>query len=37
VLADYLLALQYGLPVMARDGTKREVLDDAVNFAVASF
>jgi AcrR family transcriptional regulator len=37
VLADYLLALQYGLAVMARDRATREVLDDVVNFAVARF
>jgi len=37
VLADYLLALQYGLAVMARNRTKREILDKVIEFAVADF
>lgn len=37
VLADYLLALQYGLAVMARNRTKRENLDKVIEFAVADF
>jgi AcrR family transcriptional regulator len=34
VLADYLLTLQYGLAVMARNRAKRKVLCDVIEFAV---
>jgi AcrR family transcriptional regulator len=37
VLADYLLALQFGLAVMARDNAKRENLDKVIDLAVANF
>ena len=37
VLADYLLTLQYGLAVMARNRAKLETLDNVIEFAVAEF
>lgn len=37
VRADYLLALQFGLAVMARDNTKREILDNVIDFALTTF
>jgi AcrR family transcriptional regulator len=37
VLADYLLTLQYGLAVMARDRAKRKALDAVIDYAVAKF
>jgi AcrR family transcriptional regulator len=37
VRADYLLALQFGLAVMARQGTKREALDQVIELAVGNF
>jgi AcrR family transcriptional regulator len=37
VLADYLLTLQYGLAVMARNRAKLEILDNVIEFAVAEF
>lgn len=37
VLASYLLTLQYGLAVMARNGAKRSVLDKVIDHAIAIF
>ena len=37
VLADYILTLQYGLAVMARNGANRKVLDDVIEYAVSKF
>ncbi len=37
VRADYLLALQFGLAVMARGNPKREILDNVIDFAVTTF
>jgi AcrR family transcriptional regulator len=37
VLADYLMTLQYGLAVMARNKAKRETLDAVIEYAVAKF
>ena len=37
VLADYLLTLQYGLAVMARNKVKRETLESIIEYAVAEF
>lgn len=37
VLADYLLSLQFGLAVMARNGTKRDRLKKVINYALSSF
>lgn len=36
-LADYLLTLQYGLAVMARNGTEADNLEKVIDHAVASF
>ena len=36
-LADYLLTLQYGLAVMARNGAEAEMLENVIDRAVASF
>ena len=33
-LANYMLAMQYGLGVMARNGAKRETLDRVIEYAV---
>jgi AcrR family transcriptional regulator len=37
VLADYILTLQYGLAVMARNGANRKVLDQVIEYAVSKF
>ena len=37
VLADYILTLQYGLAVMARNGANRKVLDHVIEYAVSKF
>ena len=37
VLADYLLTLQYGLAVMARNKAKRKLLEGVIEHAVAKF
>ena len=37
VLADYLLTLQYGLAVMARNGVKQKALDDVIEYAVSNY
>jgi AcrR family transcriptional regulator len=37
VLADYILTLQYGLAVMARNGANRKILDDVIEYAVSKF
>lgn len=37
VLASYILALQYGLAVMARNGAKRNVLDKAIDLSISIF
>ena len=37
VLADYLLTLQYGLAVMARNRAKPKVLEDVIEYAVSKF
>ena len=37
VLADYLLTLQYGLAVMARNKAKRGALDGVIEYAVSTF
>ena len=37
VLADYLLTLQFGLAVMARDGIKKERLDQVIRHAAETF
>jgi hypothetical protein len=36
-LADYLLTLQFGLAVMARNGTKRTRLEKMIDHAVMHF
>lgn len=36
VLASYILTLQYGLAVMARNGTKRNVLDNVIDHAMSN-
>ena len=36
-LADYILTLQYGLAVMARNGASRKVLDHVIEYAVSKF
>ena len=35
ILASYLLTLQYGLAVMARNGTKRNVLDNVIDHSMS--
>ena len=37
VLADYLLTIQFGLAVMARNGIRRNRLEQVINHAVSSF
>ena len=37
ILADYLLALQFGLAVMARNGIKRDRLKKVISHALSSF
>lgn len=37
MLADYLLTLQFGLAVMARDGIKRDRLKKVISYALSSF
>lgn len=37
VLASYLLTLQYGLAVLARNGTKRNVLDKVIDHSITLF
>lgn len=37
VLASYLLTLQYGLAVMARNGTKRNILDKVIEHSISIF
>ncbi len=37
VLADYLLTIQFGLAVMARNGAKRDKLRQVINQAVSNF
>jgi len=37
VLASYLLTLQYGLAVMARNGTKKNVLDKVIDHSISIF
>ena len=37
VLADYLLTLQFGLAVMARDGIEKERIDSVISYAAENF
>jgi hypothetical protein len=37
VLADYLLTLQFGLALMARDGIEKERLDRVIRHAAETF